>query len=506
MLYVLLGAVPFISVLICCKRIGLDHSLMNNLPVTGSDELIYYKISEGIARYGIPQGFFGYNESHAAVGTFSTWGPMPTFVMGAWAALFGWNDSSPLIFNVVFLGIAAILFCILTRASGLKMVSLILLICGVQYIPCYCMTAMPEVTCYAYVFILVALCHRLSTLQSEEKYDLKWALCFAFLMILSIIAFSTRPFYGIFILFPCYYAYKRWHNSFVHIFNILYAGLALGVYYFISTYMCAPYFHPLIDFSLVRSLFNRPSEAFVQLSQTLIEQTRMFYGFCRDVIVGDGFSYGGTGICCICVFLIVLLLLVFSLRSPAGSSGHTLLWAVLALYMIGVYVVGFTLIEGGAAYKHFIEVFITVALFIIAYSPDDRIGVIMGLLFILICLVKTPMGVYTIEDGYIDTINEHREIIADRISVDETTDDPYDNTIIWVYYDDGMETSWRELYSVPSGMGISLCLPDYLTDHIADLKSRYIYTQTDGTVYTTLMADGAKEIDSFDGITILQIR
>lgn len=43
---------------------------------TNSDEVIYNRQLVGVLKVGSPQGYFGYNESHATIGTFSTWGPL----------------------------------------------------------------------------------------------------------------------------------------------------------------------------------------------------------------------------------------------------------------------------------------------------------------------------------------------------------------------------------------------------------------------------------------------
>ena len=57
---------------------------------TNSDEVIYNRQLVSVLKAGCPQGYFGYNESHAVIGTFSTWGPLviwlyaiPGFFLGA---------------------------------------------------------------------------------------------------------------------------------------------------------------------------------------------------------------------------------------------------------------------------------------------------------------------------------------------------------------------------------------------------------------------------------------
>ena len=44
-----------------------------------SDEVIYSKQLAAAVRYGAPQGYFGFNESHAEVGTYAAWGPAVFF-------------------------------------------------------------------------------------------------------------------------------------------------------------------------------------------------------------------------------------------------------------------------------------------------------------------------------------------------------------------------------------------------------------------------------------------
>ena len=46
------------------------------LPVSSwSDEVIYSKQLAAAVQYGAPQGYFGFNESHADIGTYAAWGP-----------------------------------------------------------------------------------------------------------------------------------------------------------------------------------------------------------------------------------------------------------------------------------------------------------------------------------------------------------------------------------------------------------------------------------------------
>ena len=61
----LLGILPLVCCLVYCGVQG--RSLGEVYPPCSewNDELFYYKQVEGIVNYGYPQGYFGFNESHA---------------------------------------------------------------------------------------------------------------------------------------------------------------------------------------------------------------------------------------------------------------------------------------------------------------------------------------------------------------------------------------------------------------------------------------------------------
>ena len=47
-----------------------------------SDEVYYVKQLSAVVTHGAPQGYFGFNESHAEVGRFAAWGPAVFYLYG----------------------------------------------------------------------------------------------------------------------------------------------------------------------------------------------------------------------------------------------------------------------------------------------------------------------------------------------------------------------------------------------------------------------------------------
>ena len=76
---VLLALLP---VMCCFVRCALDGETISGVWLPASqwnDELFYYKQVEGILNYGYPQGYFGFNESHALNLSFASWSPVLVF-------------------------------------------------------------------------------------------------------------------------------------------------------------------------------------------------------------------------------------------------------------------------------------------------------------------------------------------------------------------------------------------------------------------------------------------
>lgn len=85
--YMLLPILPLLAVAIFCLRYHQDlfsYYLPNSL---WNDEVIYFKTIEGIKEFGIPQGYFGYNESHARMGTFGAWSPVIYLFDAMWGGV-----------------------------------------------------------------------------------------------------------------------------------------------------------------------------------------------------------------------------------------------------------------------------------------------------------------------------------------------------------------------------------------------------------------------------------
>ena len=71
---------PLVVCLLHCWRLGgglWEVYLPNS---QNNDDLFYFKQVQGVIEYGFPQGYFGFNESHASSLSFAAWSPFTLLI------------------------------------------------------------------------------------------------------------------------------------------------------------------------------------------------------------------------------------------------------------------------------------------------------------------------------------------------------------------------------------------------------------------------------------------
>lgn len=148
------------------------NNLFNAAPVwTYGDEVSYYYQIGGAVEYNAPLGYFGYDGTHAEIGTFGPWGVgllIPYILFGK---IFGWGLNAPILANLLFLGIANLCFVIATKCKveNLKYIILVnvFLYCNIIYsISGFC-----EAVKYSIAIVLAGLLYRLAYLETNKKID-----------------------------------------------------------------------------------------------------------------------------------------------------------------------------------------------------------------------------------------------------------------------------------------------------------------------------------------------
>ncbi len=166
----LLALLPLLCCVVYCASQGRGIGEVYLPSSVWNDELFYYKQVEGIVNYGYPQGYFGFNESHALKLSFAAWSPVLVFPWIIWGFLFGWNLMSPVICNIFLMMLCCFLFVWLVRPSWKQLGILTFLFCLYTPFVRYMLSSMPEVICFAMLIIFYALA--VNYQRREKTYKL----------------------------------------------------------------------------------------------------------------------------------------------------------------------------------------------------------------------------------------------------------------------------------------------------------------------------------------------
>ena len=117
-------------------------------------------------------------------------------------------------------------------------------------------------------------------------------------------------------------------------------------------------------------------------------------------------------------------------------------------------------------------------------------------------------GLTGVRSDKIEGFNE--ELRARMVATDELS---WDNTVVMVLTDhkkdEDPETAsmikWQYGYSLPEGFAISLSENSYVLDNLGNLKSKYIYLQTGGTVEEKVK-DRAELIASNEDVSVYRFK
>ena len=135
-----------------------------------SDEAGWYVQVNSAVKFGAPLGYTGYNETHAAVGTFGPWGAIMIWAMSLFGKIFGWHCHSPLFMNVVYWMLANAAFLLLARPGRSALMKLsalnFILFLSIHYM----FTGMGECPRYSMSIVLAGLfCYLLKDGNKDGK-------------------------------------------------------------------------------------------------------------------------------------------------------------------------------------------------------------------------------------------------------------------------------------------------------------------------------------------------
>ena len=213
------------------------------LPVSSwSDEVIYSKQLAAAVQYGAPQGYFGFNESHAAVGTYAAWGPA-VFLVYALPGLLLRGQNAFLWCNLLFVVLGWTFFARAARLGWKRQLAFAAALAAMNAPIRYVFSAMQEPLHYALMLAVLGC----GILARRDKSRAAWAgLC-----VLCAVATLVRPYEAVLWLFPLALCRQDRRRIAVCVAG---GAVSLGGTLVLMSKFYAPYFFTNVDLSPLQEL------------------------------------------------------------------------------------------------------------------------------------------------------------------------------------------------------------------------------------------------------------
>lgn len=510
--YLVLGRALLLALLpvLCCAVAGAMQGRSigeTYLPSSEwNDELFYYKQVESIVKYGYPQGYYGFDESHGLKLSFAAWSPALVLPWIVWGLVAGWNLLSPVLCNIALMTAAVFLFALLTRPTWKQTGVMALLFALYTPFVRYMLSGMPEIICISHLIVFYALA--VSYLREERIWKLTGMLVISGLLTL------MRPYMLLFLLLPAGLWIDAARRKGRLSAGILGAGTVLGAvtfaYAMIKHWFGAEYFHPLFFTDWITTFFTDGFGAGVHnFFSTLYWQGRDFYAHTvqglRTGLASGAFFAGYLAMMATLVWQSVadyrklrkgtepgdrILRAQFVTEAHLAFSFVGMLFALLLMYK---------LTEGS---KHLLT-FIAAGVFVVAlmdtrfYKKAVFLGAVFAYLYIHMAVEPYDYQVPYRDEQRQEQLEDWRARFDGALELTEENTPNYDNVVIWVFDEQnaqGETMKWQLLYALPEGYGISCCRKEYVLEHFGELHSRYVAAQSGAEVDRACAAAGCREL------------
>jgi len=496
---------PFLLCVLYCLKEGAWIGQLHFASAQNNDNLFYYKQVEGMVKYGIPQGYFGFNESNAQIFSFAAWSPVVLFPWALWGMIFGWNYVSLLTCNIFLLSLVLALIVHWVRPKWKDMLFTAVMLAAFPSITRYLMSCLAETIIVTFVLLFYGMALGYARCESRGKL----------ISMFVVAGYLTwiRPYMVLLLLLPGLFLFLKNKRQ-----GLLVTGGTMAinvvVYFLISAYFTADYFQGLYNFSLFSGFreYGLLKGTYHLLLQVLHTLDALLYAMKLSITEG---SFLGANYCVLALLVLLIIVLIICLLRKKDKKLQlyiilhyviTVVISTAALLLLmqkmnetsrhimsfvaaGMLILGCVTVQ--TSWKEVWKPILVVSLCILLYHlyPDD------GQDFQVPILIPEKYE----EEQCWNEINAHIVLELERTP-------SFANTVIWVYSDEiegnSQRMSWQHMLSLPEGVGISCCGSDYLKDNWNELRSRYITTLVNGEIDKLCEESGFEKIGEANGKVI----
>lgn len=494
----LFTCIPLIACYIICIKNGMS---LNDIYLGNSywnDEVLYFKITEAVAKFNEPLGYFGYNESSANIGQYGAWSPVIFVFYVLYAKIFGWSMMSPIYCNIILMMLAMFVFALLVVPTKKQMIYICLSYCSCTILSRYVLSGMPEVSIYSLLIIFLGFSIKVYRVYEDN-------LKIRYLIVLNILAFFLtlmRPYWILLFFVPIWYWYGAKKRKESIIIEGIISIVSIGGYFFIANNLCAQYLKPIIKLDWLKLLLKNPGKGIYNIFYILLSQMWNFFKG-----IGEGIVQGSPSGAMYAAFFMIMLYFAFCISKcrKTGKYQWSLYYGLgyLLIMLLAIFYL-YDLRVGSRHVVGFILVFMLV--FPLIETSGKRYLIFLAVFIWIFCARATDVYTYQLP---IYTADKEADIIRGKDELADLVDvnavDPWDNTILWLYGDE-TTVNFTYLYAVPGGMGINLCFKDYVLSNFEQLKPKYIITNI-GEEVDLLCKEKQKELKAeYGNVHIWKLR
>lgn len=444
-----------------------------------SDEVYYVKQLSAVVQHGAPQGYFGFNESHADIGRFAAWGPA-VFYLYAIPGLIFRGQNAFLLCNLFFVVAGWLCFVWDTRLSWQRQLLFGLAMAALNAPIRYVFSAMQEPLHYAFVLAAAGLT---AAIRRRCKHSgATWAVLF----FVCAAATLARPYNAVLWLFPLVLA---WPQRRAVAGTIAGAAVSAAGTLVLMKKFYAPYLFTNVDLGAVEELLaGRPIDAARDVWHKLLDAFRQL-----GQEIGAGSRVGSC-------YLLLFVLLGVTLACLAWDAAHKrpLFWKSCALTITLVVFLALMLMYRPVdAVRHTIVYDLLLLAALLAEQPPLTAAaapVLLAVLSMVGIRMTTAVGDSDASTfampAYSEALAQEVADLRDAFTESQAqlqSSDPWNHVCAYVL---GGGSHFGMLYAVPDGMGLQFDEEEYLLDPANEIHSRYVMTNTDSSVGRYLEENG----------------
>lgn len=490
---IILALAPLAAALLLCAIEGVSPQNVYLPSSQWNDELLYYKIVGGAARYGEPLGWFGYNESRGALASFGAWSPLAAAHYIVYAALFGWGYLSPYICNTLLCCAALALFARLARLTARQAAAVGGFYCCMLAFARYQFSVMSESLFVAGVALFAAFAYYAYDAPRGKRRNI----CAALTLVTAAFLTAIRPNYAALFIVAGFALYRVMGKASLAAAPLVCAG-SLAAYFWTERNLCAAYVQPMIRSDLTGAFSEGFFAGLKMFVVTAWDRFKDLALLTLDSAATPSSETGGLAVfAAACAALLAAWL--YCAAKKKKDRALTLAWLLaLACELAAVVVFSWSWV----AARHLLPITLA-AVFAIVKSGAPR-ELRAGGIAATACLALIA-SVGMLNDPYYSlpveteerarSVSEAQAEFADAIELDKDGVS-WENTVIWSFDDgDGEQkrhSDWGLLTALPDGAGINLVFYYYADAEFDNLQSKYLYACPDSLIGEKCLEKGGR--------------